>query len=223
MHQPIFNTPSGNTSVKSAPHRNFRRHLRMEKVARLEASGKFSNAEIAQIVGVTVQALWYIKAHPDYLRKRAELATGVISDIETEVRRDQAAILNEIQDSLPSALRVLRNAVERGAVEGASVQEIKIGMEAAKEILDRDGTFSKVSKTEIKVKQVPDQAKVEATEIDLLSVLQAAHATRQGQDKTQHTGALESFVNASGAGDAQERMKQYIKFEDFDQAGKPVM
>lgn len=217
-------TATGNVSVKPRPGRYFRRHLRMEQAASLEASGQFSNQEIADILGIKIISLHQLKAQPEYLQKRAELATGVVVDLQNGLRSDADNMRREIQETLPTALRVLRNAVQRGATQSASIQEIKVGLDAAKELMDREGTFSKVSKSEIKIKEAPDLAKEEQTELDLLSLLRAAQQTRDLEDgkvpepvkTTEERIALEHFVNAAGSKDAQERMKQFIKLEDFD-------
>lgn len=215
-------TPAGYTSVKPKAGRYFRRHLRMEHAARLEASGQFSNNEIARLLGVSLPTLHQIKAQPEYLAKRAELTTGVVTDLDSGLRQDAENIRREIQDMLPSALRTLRNAVQRGAINNAPIQDIKVGMDAAKEIMDREGTFSKVSKSEIKIKEVPNLAMHEQTETDLLKLLQDAHRQREIDEeggkvsKTEQTINLEAFVGSAGDASAQERMKQFIKLEDFD-------
>jgi hypothetical protein len=221
-----MNTPLGNTSVKPKPGRYFRRHLRMEQAARLEASGQFSNNEIARLLHVSLPTLHQMKAQPEYLNKRAELSTGVVCDLDTGLRQDAENLRREIQDMLPSALRTLRNAVQRGAVNNAPVQDIKIGMEAAKEIMDREGTFSKVSKSEIKIKEAPNLVLHEQTEVDLLKLLQDAQRQREVEEdvngekqkvsRTEQTITLDAFVSAAGDKDAQERMKNFIKLEDFN-------
>jgi hypothetical protein len=223
----MIQTPSGNTSVRPKAGRYFRRHLRMEHAARLEASGQFSNNEIARLLNVTIGTLHQIKAQPEYLAKRAELATGVVCDLDSGLRQDAENLRREIQDMLPSALRTLRNAVQRGAVDNAPIQDVKVGMDAAKEIMDREGTFSKVSKSEIKIKEAPNLAMHEQTEVDLLKLLQDAQRQRELEEqdadgqkqlvkKTEQTITLEEFVSAAGDKDAQERMKNFIKLEDFD-------
>lgn len=218
----MIQTPTGNTSVKPRKGRYFRRHLRMEQAARLEASGQFSNNEIAKILNVNLCTLHQMKAQPEYLTKRAELATGVVVDLQEGLRTDADNLRREIQDMLPSALRTLRNAVQRGAVNNAPINDIKVGMEAAKEIMDREGTFSKVSKSEIKIKESPNLAVFEQTETDLLKLLQDAQKAREIEEsgervsRTEQTIVLNSFISSAGDKSSQERMAQFIKLEDFD-------
>lgn len=215
-------TPIGNTSVKPKAGRYFRRHIRMEHAARLEASGQFSNNEIARLLDVSLPTLHQMKAQPEYLAKRAELATGVVCDLDTGLRQDTENLRRELQDMLPSALRTLRNAVQRGAVNNAPVQDIKVGMEAAKEIMDREATFSKVSKSEIRVREVPNLAMHEQTEVDLLQLLRDAQKQREVEEsgvkinRSEQTITMEAFISSAGDKDAQERMKNFIKLEDFD-------
>lgn len=212
----------GNVSVKPRKGRYFRRHLRMEQAARLEASGQFSNNEIANILNVQLCTLHQMKAQPEYLIKRAELATGVVVDLQEGLRADADNLRREIQDMLPSALRTLRNAVQRGAVNNAPITDIKVGMEAAKEIMDREGTFSKVSKSEIKIKEAPNLSVFEQTETDLLKLLQDAQKTREFEEsgtktiRTEQAITLGEFISSAGDKSAQERMAQFIKLDDFD-------
>lgn len=216
-------TPLGNTSVKPKAGRYFRRHLRMEHAARLEASGQFTNNEIARLLDINIGTLHQIKAQPEYLQKRAELTTGVVCDLDSGLRQDAENLRREIQDMLPSALRTLRNAVQRGAVNNAPVQDIKIGMDAAKEIMDREGTFSKVSKSELRIKEVPNLMMNDQTETDLLQLLKDAQKEREVEEstgvktmRTEQSITMSDFISAAGDKDAQERMKGYIKLEDFD-------
>jgi len=220
----MIQTSSGNISVKPRKGRYFRRHLRMEQAAQLEASGQYSNNEIAQILGVQLPTLHQMKAQPEYLIKRAELMTGVVIDLQGGLRADADNLRREIQDMLPSALRTLRNAVQRGAVNNAPINDIKVGMEAAKEIMDREGTFSKVSKSEIKIKEAPNLTILEQTETDLLKLLQDAQAAREITDavsgeklsRTEQAITLSEFISSAGDKSAQARMAQFIKLEDFD-------
>jgi hypothetical protein len=215
-----MNTPLGNQSVKPKPGRYFRRHLRMEQACRLEASGQFSNNEIARLLDISVITLHQMKAQPEYLAKRAELATGEIANLSSGIRQDAENLRREITDMMPAALRVIRNAITRGAVDGAPIQDLKVGLDASKELMDREGTFAKVSKSEIKVKDVPSTKDAENVEIDLLSLLQQAQRVKDTEGtnagKTEQTITLESFVSSSGGREAQERMKEYIKLEDFN-------
>lgn len=220
----MIQTSSGNTSVKPRKGRYFRRHLRMEQACRLEASGQFSNNEIAKVLNVSIYTLHQMKAQPEYLAKRAELSTGVVVDLQEGLRTDADNLRREIQDMLPSALRTLRNAVQRGAVNNAPINDIKVGMEAAKEIMDREGTFSKVSKSEIKIKEAPNLKVFEQTETDLLKLLQDAQKAREIEDaisgekvsRTEQAITLGEFISSAGDKSSQERMAQFIKLEDFD-------
>lgn len=204
-------------SVKVRPGRYFRRHLRMEKVARLEASGMFTNNQIAEMIGVSLPTLHQIKAQPEYLNKRAELAAGVVNDLHMDLRVNEESLRNEIVDMLPGALSVIRNVITKATRATATPQDLKLGMDAAKEVLDREGTFAKVSRSEIKVEEIPNFSEAEAVETNLLTMLQQAN---EGKAKNAAgetvTVDLSSFVSASGDRESQERMKQFINLTDFD-------
>jgi hypothetical protein len=62
----------------------------------------------------------------------------------------------------------------------------------------------------------------EQTEVDLLKLLQDAQRQRETEEegvkvnRSEQTITMEAFISSAGDKDAQERMKNFIKLEDFD-------
>lgn len=190
--------------------RYFRSHLRMEQALRLELTGIYSNTEIARFLGIQVGTLIVLKARPEYQRKRAELLTGAIDTFVDMTRTQTETLLYEVRDLVPPALATLRNALVRGNRLDASRDERRMALDAAKEVMDREGTLAKVSKTSVTVKNEISFQEQESIETDLLAMMQKA------QEQGSQEKILDSFVSAGGDLEVQNKMKQTIKLEDFN-------
>jgi hypothetical protein len=210
-------TPKGNISSKPIKGRSWRSYLRMEIVARLEATGMYSNDQIAHFIGVHVQTLIYMKARPEYQRMRISFATGVLDTVDKDVRLEMDNQIAELKDMVPFALRTLRDTLIRGNSSDSTLAERKLALEASRDVMDREGTFAKVSRAEVKVSKDVDLEKEKQVQTDLLAMLSAADAAKRTND----TSILDAFVNSSGSKDVQEQMKKNINLEDFKTNGKP--
>jgi hypothetical protein len=191
----------------------------MEQLARLESTGMYSNIQLAEFFGVVEQTIVVMKARPEYQRIRATFATGVLDTIAEEARTGIENQVQELKEMVPASLFTLRNTLVRGNRDAATTHERRLALDAAKEILDREGTHAKVSKSEVKVKEVPDFAAQAQLHSELSFLLQAADSARAGS--TNAADALDQFVQSAGDVTAQERMASQIKLEDFNPAGKP--
>ena len=207
-------TPRGNISSKPVPGRNWRSYLRMEVVARLESTGLYSNDQIAQFLGVHVQTLIYMKARPEYQRMRISFATGVLDAVDKDTRLSMDNQIAELKDMVPTALRTLRDTLIRGNASDASLAERKLALEASRDVMDREGTFAKVSRAEVKVSKEVDLEREREVQNDLLAMLGAADAAKKAND----TSILDAFVNSTGSREVQENMKKNINLADFKPA-----
>ena len=130
-------TPKGNLSTKHPQGGTWRRHLRIEDIVRLELGG-YSDGEIAMSQRITPQYVNMLKRTPQYIAKRVELVTGVISKHDSFLRENIDNGHAELRHMVPPALLALRDALH-------DKLNPKIRFEAAKEILDREGSLAKVS------------------------------------------------------------------------------
>lgn len=209
-------TASGRLSAKPVKGRNFRSYLRMEQLARLEATGLYSNTQIAAFFGVHPQTLIYIKARPEYQAIRMAHTTGVLDSLTNETRLLVENQIDELKDLVPSALRTLRDTLTRGNAATATPSERKLAFEASREVMDREGTFAKVSRAEITVNEEVDLEREKQVSTDLLAMLNMAHEAKRTDDPT----ILDAFVNSTGSRATQEQMAQNIKLEDFNPKDK---
>jgi hypothetical protein len=157
----VNNINSG--SAKYAPGRTNKRHMRIEKAVRLEATGLYSNADIARHMGIHVQTLVMLKQTPEYKAKFIEVSTGVISQYDLDLRKTHENQREELADMVPMALMQLR--------KFALSANPSIALKANLEILDRDGNHSKVSRTSVTLEPTVDLAGVNAIGNNILNVL----------------------------------------------------
>lgn len=200
--------------------RGYRAYLRMEQLARLESTGMYSNQALAEFFGVNYQTIIVMKARPEYARIRATFQTGILDTIAEDSRTLIVNQVAELKEMVPASLFTLRNTIQRGNRDGATQHERRLALDASKEVFDREGTFAKVSKSEVHVKDDMDFSAQAALHNELSFLLRASDAARAGNDKA--ANALDQFVQAAGDPTAQEKMASTIKLEDFDPKGKQV-
>ena len=139
-------TPRGRISCKVAPGFTFRKALLIENIARMELQ-LCSLSYIADALGVSPVRINQIKRTPEYLRTRASLRHGVISQLDQSMFQTQEYRQQYFNALMPSALRIL---AERMLDKPSTTHGQAVQAKVALEFLDREGTFAKVSRTEIK-------------------------------------------------------------------------
>lgn len=199
--------------------RGYRSYIRMEQLARLEATGMYSNLDLADFFGVDKQTIVVMKARPEYARIRATFQTGVLDTIAEESRLLVENQLEELREMVPTSLLTFRNVLQRGNRDAATQHERRLALDAAKEVMDREGTFAKVSKSEVKVKDEIDLSHQARLHNELSFLLKASDAARTGDSAA--ANALDAFVSSAGDKTTQEKMAANIKLEDFNPPGKP--
>jgi plasmid maintenance system antidote protein VapI len=163
-------TPNGNTSAKVAPGRSFKRTLRMELICRLEMQG-CTEDEIAFSQGITKVRVNQIKRTPEYIALRMSLYTGVVADANRDMFSNLQDNRDAVKDIVPDAMQAIKDAIY-------DKSQPALRLKAAQDFLDREGSFVKVSKTEVKKTVLYDFDQHERVSEDLLSILQ------QGADKS---------------------------------------
>jgi hypothetical protein len=166
-------TPTGKVSSKFAAGRTWKRQMRIERAVRLEMMGMFSEEEISAQIGITKQALQYIKKTPSYLSKRVALSSGIVAVMDSELLLTRENLKQEVQEMIPSALIVLRNTILAGARAGSSLNERKLAVSVSQDMLDREGTLAKVSKTSVTLEKETSLKDYDSTADAMLAVLTA--------------------------------------------------
>jgi hypothetical protein len=192
---------------------NFRRLHRMQIMARLEATGNYSVNALAKHFALQPQTICLMRAQPEYIRLRASYITGILDTVSDTVQTIVEYQTQEMKDMVPASLRVLRDTLVRGTMQTASVVERKMALDAAREVMDREGTFAKVSKSEVHVKDEMDFGEQKQLHDELSFLLQSSDSAKTGN--TDAATALAAFVQAAGDKGAQDEMSKHIKLDDF--------
>lgn len=145
-----------------------------------------------------------LRRTPEYIAIRAEVNTGVISTEDQHLREDIANVREELREMVPAALLALRDTL-------LDKSNPKLRFEAAKEMLDREGTLAKVSRSEIKLKDEVDHSKHDAIALDLLAALQQS-------TNMDVTDSIEDFVSTAVNADAQEKLHASLDLANMDTA-----
>lgn len=199
---PMGSNAGTNVSGKSTKHPSMRmtwkRALKLEAIARLSADpAGYSVEQIANILGCSTQTVILIRQLPEYHAKMIEIASGVVSAYDRNLRSSVENMREELRSMVPSSMMVIRNALH--GRYGAQIQ-----YRAATDVLDREGTNAKVSKSSVSHEvQVP--LGVDPTIAANLMALLASAPTHGGADPV---GGTDGFTRtAQDAGIQQDAMR----------------
>lgn len=193
-------TPKGNTSTKKAPGMQYMRYMRMEKIVRLELA-HYSEADIAFHQGISVVRVNQIKRTPEYIALRAQIGSGLVSEADRQMFEDEANLSGMVRQMVPEALLAVRNAILNN-------QNPALQLKAAQDLLDREGTLAKVSRTEIKTKIEYDFDQHEDTANSLLAALKQNEAQRS-QPSLEDLG-LDQFAKAGLDKESQANLQRSL-------------
>jgi len=126
--------------------RQFKTQKRLELMVRLENAGIGEGASAAML-GISVPRLRYLKKQKDYLNARIQITHGIIVDYDKNLAQIKEQRREILTNMLPPALQVIANEL---AAPAASLAVRKHKVAVAQDLLDREGLFAKISKTEIK-------------------------------------------------------------------------
>jgi len=142
-------TKSGRSASHPILGMTWKRALKLEKIARLSLDpAGYSNEQIANHLGCHVQTIVLIRQLPEYHAKVMELNSGLTSAYDAQLRTDTENARDELRSMIPSSMMVIRNAL-------LSKNE-NIRVKAAFEVMDREGTMAKVSKSSVSVEVKPN-------------------------------------------------------------------
>src|SRR5271155_4082108 len=200
-------TPSGNISSKPNGRHTFRRQLKIEKIARYTVQG-YSDDEIALVMGITKVYVSMLRRTPEFLSICTSLTTGVISDLDALTKQDLETKQDDLRALLPDAMLALRDILY-------DKSNPRLRLEAAKQIMDREGTLAIVSKSEIKKKVEFDFSEHDKNTNDLLSIM-------QGAAPLSASSALDEFINSVEDPDGIEKVKQQLDLGQLEVRNKTV-
>lgn len=183
------------------PKRTFRRNMKIEMVARYTAQG-YSDTEIALVMGIHKVYVSMLRRTPEYIAIATQVNTGIIGDLDRLTKEDLETKQEELRAMLPEAMLAMRDLLY-------DKTNPRLRLEAAKEIMDREGTLAKVSKSEVKRKVEFDFAEHDNVKNDLLSMLQKGSGINPGN-------SLDEFVNSNLDPEKQKELHKILELEEMD-------
>jgi hypothetical protein len=197
-------TPAGNLSAKCSPGRTWKRRMRIERIVRLSLQiPPLSDTEIAISQGVTKQYVSMLRRSPEYIALVATVKTGVISQMDKSLFENIEDNQEVIKDMVPEALQALYETI-------LDKNNPALRLKAAETVLDREGTFAKISKTEIKKKVEYDFTHQDTIAGDLLSALKA---TGKDKDEDDDLG-VSQFTQTAISKDDKEALQKSLDLID---------
>lgn len=127
----------------------FKTRMRWERAARMESMG-FSDNEISLAIGITPAGLHMMKRTTEYQQIRLQIASRVLSELDEDIADDTVELRSRLRQQVPLALQAMADALTQNV-------DPKLRLEAAAEVLDRDGRMMKASRQIIEDKSdVPE-------------------------------------------------------------------
>ena len=183
--------PNGSVSAKPQRGRQFKRQRRIEDIIRLENAG-FSPVAIGAMICISKRHVEDIKATPDYLQARIRITHGIILDRDSclsDIKEQRKEYLTQL---LPNAWQFLAEEIQKPA---QTLAERKHKLALTQDLLDREGTFAKVSRTEIKPVDSFDFEKADAESAAVIHALRGA-TVQQVQHSAEAVAANKKFSNS---------------------------
>ena len=110
-----------------------------------------------------------MRSHHTYITKRVELTTGISGDYDNKVKNTIESHKAYLEMMMPDALRVLANQLRNNPT---SSQEKRLQTTVALEILDRQGSLPKISRTDVHAKVEHDYSSLDNVSKDLLAAVE---------------------------------------------------
>ena len=183
--------PNGTVSAKPQRGRVFKRQRRIEDIIRLENAG-FSPVAIGAMLCISARRVVQVKATPDYLQARIRITHGIILDRDSrlsEIKEQRKEYLTQL---LPDAWQFLAEEIQKPA---QTLSERKLKLALTQDLLDREGTFAKISRTEIKPVDAFDFEKADAESMAVIHALKGA-TVHQVQHSVEAIEANKKFSNS---------------------------
>ena len=163
---------NGFIGCKPQKGRTFRQQKRLELMVQME-NAQIPEHMAAAMLGISLTRLKGIKKSLDYLKARMQLTLGIVIDhgqrLET-IKEQRKEVLTQM---LPQALQVIAHVVNRPTAT-LTIPEQKLQVAVAQDLLDREGSLAKVSKTEVKQVDRFDWNHMDAAGRSIIDVIRGA-------------------------------------------------
>jgi len=185
--------PNNPSALHPTLKMTWKRALKIERIARLSLDpAGYSNEQIANHLGINKQTVVLVRQLPEYHAKMIELASGVVSAYDQQLRQDIDNSREELRSMIPSSMMVIRDSI-------LGKYGPNLRFKAALEVMDREGTLAKVSKSSVTVETKPNMAVDQSVANNLMALLAGAPKS------TSMNEAAGGFTVSAGAAGEQMR------------------
>ena len=180
------NQKTGKIGPKPSGGNSFRKTKRFEDITRMELAG-FTEQMTGAMLGLSVNRLRHIKKSPDYLIVRLRLTHGIILDSSSKLSEIKAQRREMLTQMLPAALQVVARQLTETPT---NLAEKALQVRVAQDVLDREGTYAKISRTEVKPVDAFDFERTDAASTDIISAIRGV-ASPTDSERMVSAGTLE--------------------------------
>ncbi len=164
-----ISTKTSRLGAKPSKGNSFRKLRRFEDIVRLE-NAQFTPTQIGAMLCISATRVKTLQRSPDYLIARMKITHGIILDHEANLAMIKEQRREMLTQLLPPALQILANELQRPAT---TLAERKHQTALTLELMDREGTFAKVSRTEVKPVDSFDFETKDAESRSIISAIRA--------------------------------------------------
>jgi hypothetical protein len=193
MHK-SFTNKSGRSAMHPVYNMTQKRARKLELIARLTADpAGYTNEQIANHLGCTTQTVVLIRQLPEYQAKQIEVATGVTSLYDQDLRENVDNMRDELKSMIPMSLMQLRN--------GLVSKDERIRIKAALEVMDREGTLARVSKSSVEHKVIPPMEADKEVMTNLMALIGSAPGATSGPGENSAAANIARDFTSSATND----------------------
>lgn len=120
--------------------------MRMERAARFELCMVYSDAEIAQMIGITPGGYAQMKMRPEYVDIRNSIKHGILQECDALIYDDIETLHDRVAQQVPGALQTIFDACQQR-------RDMKLAVSAAKDIIEIDNRLTAAKKIDVTVKK----------------------------------------------------------------------
>jgi len=184
---------NGGIGCKPSKGRSFRMQKRLELIVQME-NAQIPEHMMAPMLGISLTRLKGIKKSLDYLKVRMQLTLGIITDHgqKLEVIKEQRK--DVLTQMIPQAMQVIAHVINQPtALLDLGKQKLQVAV--AQDLMDREGTLVKVSKSEVKQVDRFDWNGIDSAGRSIMDVIRGA--ARQNMGGAARASEVQDIINLS--------------------------
>lgn len=155
--------------------------------------GGLSDDEIARVLGCSKRYVEGLRRRTYYLRRRLERTTGIAINNDFTVEQTVQVQKKLLREMMPTALRAIAEDLEKVP---QTLAERKHRAAIALDVLDREGTFPKISRSDVHTKVEHDWGKADGVSSELLAAMGGAPQEQEPKSILEQLKITQSFSNS---------------------------